>query len=80
MILAATAALLPAVLGPIPVAAGYLPGGTYAATCIQTYMDGPFLHAVCRRPDGTWRPTHIFAPHCGGHGIINQNGVLACGA
>jgi hypothetical protein len=61
-------------------AASYLPGGPYAASCAQIYMDGGTLHAVCRRPDGTWRPTHILAPSCRGHGIVNQSGVLACGS
>jgi hypothetical protein len=62
-----------------PAFAYYVPGGSYVATCRHIHASGPYLDAVCRRVDGSWRYSHIFVDRCGGAGISNQDGHLSCG-
>jgi hypothetical protein len=59
--------------------AAYVPHGTYAETCRNIHVEGPYLRAVCTRLDGGWNVTQIFVPHCGRSNISNQNGHLTCG-
>ncbi len=63
---------------PIAMAA-FVPHGTYAQTCRDIHVNGPYLEAACARADGSWRRTRIFAPRCAGIEISNQNGRLTCG-
>jgi hypothetical protein len=62
-----------------PAMAFYVPHGSYAKTCREIHLHGPYLTALCARLDGSWRYSRLFAPRCGGFGISNQNGHLACG-
>ena len=64
---------------PVPALASFVPHGTYAQTCRNIHVNGPYLTAASARVDGSWRWTRIFAPRCGGIEISNQNGRLTCG-
>jgi len=54
------------------------PGGTYAATCRDIWVEGNTLHAACQNRDGDWRDTVLANfQDCRG-AISNQAGVLRC--
>jgi hypothetical protein len=71
------AATVLAVFGSGPALA--IPGGSYAASCHEIHMEGPYLTALCGTGNGNLRWSRIFAPRCGGTGVSNQHGHLVCG-
>lgn len=62
-----------------PAAAQSPPGGTDRASCREVFTTGPVLHAICRRFDGSWRPTRLYVPRCGGVESGDTDGALGCG-
>jgi hypothetical protein len=53
--------------------------GSFEKTCTHIRAYGPYIEALCRRVDGSWRFSRIYAPRCGGIHVSNQDGHLSCG-
>jgi hypothetical protein len=53
-------------------------GGSYRATCKAVIQRGPILEATCATPSGQARRTALDVRPCGGSGVVNINGRLAC--
>lgn len=76
-----------ATLAGLAVAAGLLTtapasaqaSGSYRASCTNIDQRGPVLRAMCRDVRGQLVPTQIDLRNCGGGGVANVNGRLACG-
>ena len=57
---------------------GYLPAGSYQASCSGCYVSYPTLYCQCRDMAARWVSTSIYLPACGGSPINNNNGNLTC--
>jgi CVNH domain len=53
------------------------PGGSYARSCDDIWVDGTTLFARCRRIDGTWVQANLAYKGCT-NDIANLNGTLSC--
>ncbi len=58
-----------------------IPGGSYRASCAQSYVNGKMLTAACKIPSGAYVNASLNLSHCNPKGdIANINGHLECKA
>ncbi|SRR5258708_7283615 len=55
-----------------------LPAGSYLESCSNVHISGSTLVAACRRYDGSWRRSSLYAFNECSSSVENMNGRLTC--